>query len=92
VLAEPDLDRAALAAALQRDYGLAASTVRFIPVGETAWCYQVTDERGGRWFLKLGRPGAIEPARAEFAMEVGRALALRPGCEAAWREFHKGAV
>jgi spectinomycin phosphotransferase len=64
-----------LAAALQRDYGLAASTVRFIPVGETAWCYQVTDERGGRWFLKLGRPGAIEPARAEFALQLGHALA-----------------
>jgi hypothetical protein len=72
---EPDLDRAALAAALQRDYGLAASAVRFVPVGETAWCYQVTDEQGGRWFLKLGRPGAIEPARAEFALELGRALA-----------------
>jgi spectinomycin phosphotransferase len=72
---EPDLDKAALVAALQRDYGLAASAVRFIPVGETAWCYQVTDERGGRWFLKLGRPGAIEPARAEFALQLGRALA-----------------
>src|SRR5215217_7936305 len=75
MLVEPDLDRAALAAALQRDYGLAASAVRFVPVGETAWCYQVTDEQGGRWFLKLGRPGAIEPARAEFALELGRALA-----------------
>jgi spectinomycin phosphotransferase len=74
MLVEPDLDRAVLAA-LQRDYGLAASAVRFVPVGETAWCYQVTDEQGGRWFLKLGRPGAIEPARAEFALELGRALA-----------------
>jgi spectinomycin phosphotransferase len=75
MLVEPDLDKAVLAAALQRDYGLAASAVRFVPVGETAWCYQVTDEQGGRWFLKLGRPGAIEPARAEFALELGRALA-----------------
>jgi spectinomycin phosphotransferase len=49
--------------------------VRFLPVGETAWCYLVTDERAGRWFLKLGRPGAIEPARAEFALELGRVLA-----------------
>jgi hypothetical protein len=55
-------------AALQRDYGLAASAVRFIPVGKTGWCYQVTDEQGGWWFLKLGRPGAIEPAGAEFAL------------------------
>jgi spectinomycin phosphotransferase len=75
MLVEPDLDRAALAASLQRDYGLAASAMRFVPVGETAWCYQVTDERGGRWFLKLGQPGAIEPARAEFALQLGRALA-----------------
>lgn len=72
---EPDLDKAALVAALQRDYGLAASAVRFIPVGETAWCYQVTDEQGGRWFLKLGQPGAIELARAESALQLGRALA-----------------
>jgi spectinomycin phosphotransferase len=75
MLVEPDLDRAVLAAALQRDYGLAASAMRFIPVGETAWCYQVTNEQGGRWFVKLGRPGAIEPARAEFALELGRTLA-----------------
>jgi Ser/Thr protein kinase RdoA (MazF antagonist) len=75
MLVEPDLDQAALAAALQRDYGLAASAVGFLPVGETAWCYRVTDEHGGRWFLKLGRPGAIEPARAEFALQLGRALA-----------------
>jgi len=75
MLVEPDLERGVLAAALQRHYGLAASAVRFIPAGETAWCYQATDERGGRWFLKLGRPGAIEPARAEFALRLAGALA-----------------
>jgi spectinomycin phosphotransferase len=75
MLVEPDLDRTALAGALQRHYGLVASAVRFLPVGETAWCYQVTDEYGGRWFLKLARPGAIEPARAEFALQLGHALA-----------------
>jgi spectinomycin phosphotransferase len=75
MLVEPDLDKAALVAALQRDYQLTASAVRFLPVGETAWCYQVTDEHGGRWFLKLGRPGAIEPARAEFALQLGHVLA-----------------
>jgi spectinomycin phosphotransferase len=75
MLVEPDLDHAALAAALQRGYGLTASVVRFVPAGETAWCYQVTDERGGRWFLKLGRPGAIEGARAELALQLCHALA-----------------
>jgi spectinomycin phosphotransferase len=75
MLVEPNLDRAALAAALHRGYGLTASVVRFVPAGETAWCYQVTDERGGRWFLKLGRPGAIEGARAEFALQLCDALA-----------------
>jgi spectinomycin phosphotransferase len=75
MLVEPDLDRAVLATSLRRDYGLAASTMRFLPAGETAWCYQLTDERGGRWFLKLGRPGAIEPARGEFALRLGRVLA-----------------
>jgi hypothetical protein len=66
MLVEPNLDRAALAAALQRGYGLTASVVRFVPTGETSWCYRVTDEHGGQWFLKLARPGAIEDARAEF--------------------------
>ena len=75
MLLEPDLDKSALVAALQCEHGLVASAVRFLPVGETAWCYQVTDEHGGRWFLKLGRPAAVEPARAEFALQVSRALA-----------------
>lgn len=75
MLVEPELDHAVLAAALHRHYGLATSTLRFIPAGETAWCYQLTDARGRRWFLKLGRPGAIEDARAEFALQLGGVLA-----------------
>jgi spectinomycin phosphotransferase len=75
MLVEPDLDKAALAAALRRDYELTASAVRFLPVGETAWCYRMTDEHGGRWFLKLCRPDAPEPARAEFALQLGHVLA-----------------
>jgi spectinomycin phosphotransferase len=70
MLVEPDLDHRALAAALYEHYGLAARTLRFIPAGETAWCYRLTDDRGGRWFLKLARPGAIDPARAEVALEL----------------------
>jgi spectinomycin phosphotransferase len=75
MLVESELDRGVLAAALEREYGLTVRAVGFIPAGETAWCYQATDDRGGRWFLKLGRPGAIEPARAEFALQLGGVLA-----------------
>jgi spectinomycin phosphotransferase len=75
MLVEPGLDGAMLAGALQRNYGLAVGAVRFLPAGETAWCYQVIDEGGRAWFLKLGRPGAIEPARAEFALELAGVLA-----------------
>jgi len=75
MLVEPDLDRAALAAVLHRGYGLTASVVRFVPAGETSWCYQVTDQHGGRWFLKLSRPGAIEGPRAEFTLQLCDALA-----------------
>jgi spectinomycin phosphotransferase len=75
MLVEPDLDHRVLAAALDRHYGLAARTLRFVPAGETAWCYRVTDESGGRWFLKLTGPGAIEPARAELALALADALA-----------------
>jgi hypothetical protein len=46
-----------------------------VPAGETAWCYRLTDDRGGRWFLKLSRPGAIERARAEFALELAGTMA-----------------
>ena len=75
MLVEPDLDRRALAATLDRHHGLAALTLEFVPAGETSWCYRVTDDRGGRWFLKLSRPGVIEPARAEFALDLAGALA-----------------
>ena len=53
MLVEPDLDRRELAAALDRHHGLAPLALRFVPAGETAWCYRLTDDRGGRWFLKL---------------------------------------
>jgi spectinomycin phosphotransferase len=75
MLVEPDLDREVLAAALDHHHGLTARGLRFVPAGETAWCYQLIDERGQRWFLKLGRPGAIEPARAELALRLPSALA-----------------
>jgi spectinomycin phosphotransferase len=75
MLVEPNLDRAALADSLKRGYGLTAGVVRFVPAGETSWCYQVTDERGRRWFLKLGRPGAMEAERVEFALQLCDVLA-----------------
>jgi hypothetical protein len=58
MLIEPDLDRRELAATLDRHHGLAPRTLRFVPAGETAWCYRLTDRHGGRWFLKLTRPAA----------------------------------
>ena len=75
MLVEPDLDHAVMAAALDHYYGLAGIRLRFLPAGETSWCYEVTDLRGGRWFLKLGRPGAITAERAEFALRLTGALA-----------------
>jgi hypothetical protein len=53
MLVEPDLDRRMLAAVLDEHYGLAVRRLRFVPAGETAWCYRLTDDPGGRWFLKL---------------------------------------
>src|SRR5215218_10365789 len=39
MLVEPDLDRRELAAALDRHHGLAPLALRFVPAGETAWCW-----------------------------------------------------
>jgi spectinomycin phosphotransferase len=75
MLVEPDLDRPRLAAVLDEHHGLAVAALDFLPAGETSWCYRLTDGSGGRWFLKLGRPGAIEPARAELALDLAGALA-----------------
>jgi hypothetical protein len=47
MLVEPDLDRRELAAALDRHHGLAPLALRFVPAGETAWCYRLTDRHGG---------------------------------------------
>jgi hypothetical protein len=62
-----------LAAAMNRDDGLAAGAVRFSAVGQTAWCYRVTDERGRRWFLELAELQRL-PREAEL-------LAFKPGCD-----------
>jgi hypothetical protein len=44
MLVEPDLDRRMLAAVLDEHYGLAVRRPRFVPAGETAWCYRLTDD------------------------------------------------
>src|SRR6266699_3421927 len=75
MLVEPTLERAAVAEALKREYGRAVSAIQFVPVGESAWCYSATDDRGARWFIKLARPGELVPARVEFAVAVSQALA-----------------
>jgi spectinomycin phosphotransferase len=75
MLVEPTLERAAVAEALKREYGRAVSAIQFVPVGESAWCYSATDDRGARWFVKLARPGELVPARVEFAVAVSQALA-----------------
>jgi hypothetical protein len=74
MLVEPDLDRGVLAAALNREYGLAAGAVRFIPRGgRRPGARRLTDERGRRWFLKLA-----ELQRLPWEAEL---LAFEPGCD-----------
>jgi len=75
MLGAPDVDPVVLTAALTREFGLSDSTLRSIPAGETSWCFEATDRRGGRWFVKLTPEDAIEPARAELALRLGRTLA-----------------
>ena len=38
-------------------------------------CFAAADRSGGRWFVKLTPEGAIDAARAELALRLGRALA-----------------
>jgi spectinomycin phosphotransferase len=75
MLGVPGVDPVVLTAALTREFGLSDSTLRSIPAGETSWCFEATNRRGGRWFVRLTPEGAIEPARAELALRLGGALA-----------------
>ena len=75
MLGAPDVDPVVLTAALVREFGLSDSTLRSIPAGETSWCFEATNRRGGRWFVKLTPEGAIDAARAELALRLGGALA-----------------
>lgn len=75
MLGAPDIDPVVLTAALIREFGLSDSAFGSIPAGETSWCVEATDRRGGRWFVKLTPEGAIDAARAEVALRLGRALA-----------------
>jgi hypothetical protein len=75
MLGAPDVDPVVLTAALIREFGLPDSTLHSIAAGETSWCFAATDRRGGRWFVKLTPEDAIEPARAELALRLGRTLA-----------------
>lgn len=73
MLVEPAVDGVVVAGALERGYGRIANAVRFVPAGETAWCFTASDDLGARWFIKLARPGVLAPARIEFAGAVSRA-------------------
>jgi Ser/Thr protein kinase RdoA (MazF antagonist) len=75
MLGAPDVDPVVLTAALIREFGLSDSTLRSIAAGETSWCFEATDRRGGRWFVKLTPEDAIDAVRAELALRLGRALA-----------------
>jgi len=75
MLGAPDVDPVVLTAALIREFGLSDSTLCSVPAGETSWCYAAADRSGGRWFVKLTPEGAIDAARAELALRLGRALA-----------------
>jgi Ser/Thr protein kinase RdoA (MazF antagonist) len=75
MLEAPDVDLGLLAATLTGEFELSARTLRFIPAGETSWCFEAIDHGGGRWFAKLVPPDAIEPARAELALRLGGTLA-----------------
>jgi Ser/Thr protein kinase RdoA (MazF antagonist) len=74
MLGAPDVGPDLLTAALIREFGLADSTLRGIPAGETSWCFAATDRRGGRWFVKLTPEDAIDAAQAELALRLGGAL------------------
>jgi hypothetical protein len=69
MLVEPSLERAAVAEALEREWGRTGSAVCFIPVGETSCCYAAIDDQGGRWFVKF----------------AGRARSRRRGSSSPWR-------
>jgi spectinomycin phosphotransferase len=63
VLERPDVDDAALSGYLRRGWGVEASTIEFMPVGNDshAWAFDLRTGPGERYFLKLRR-GPVKPA------------------------------
>ena len=65
MLEEPELDHAALAEHLRAGWGLLPGAITFLPVGHdaSAWAYDVCEEPGRRYFVKVRtRPASAAPA------------------------------
>jgi len=73
VLSEPRVERTALLRAVDRQYGLAADSIEFLPVGWTAAAY-VLRVGGERYFLKLwpgGHGADAAVGRLPFVQRLG---------------------
>ncbi|GAB7051614.1 phosphotransferase [Catenuloplanes indicus] len=74
MLAEPpDLDRADVAAALHRGWGLTVAALDYAPLGYGAHHYRARDTGGAEWFLGV----ALDPDVAALERAFGTAAALR---------------
>ncbi len=68
MLEKPNIADKEIAGCLNAQYGIAAATVEFLPIGydASAWAYRVVAAAGKRYFLKVRR-GAIHAAPAAIA-------------------------
>jgi spectinomycin phosphotransferase len=74
---EPNIDRAALIAAVESAYGIPSVRLAFVPFGFATVCYAVDALGGERYFLKLWphtRAGREMASRQEIALPIVRAL------------------
>jgi spectinomycin phosphotransferase len=82
VLEKPNLGDEVILTGLRERYGILASGVTFLPIGNdsTAWVYRVTASDGAGYFLKVKR-GAVDPASLivpRYVRDHGMTQAVAP--------------
>lgn len=74
MITEADLTHDALYYWILQTYHLAAQEITFLPYGDCAWIYRVSDNKGESFILKLWRPGLCREPYSVQGIQTVQAL------------------